>query len=58
MQSKPDKKKTKQTYQKPRLRTIELSADEVLATGCKIPFASPAIGSPQCNGSGCVSVGS
>jgi hypothetical protein len=27
--------KTKQPYEKPRLRTIELTAEEVLAIGCK-----------------------
>jgi hypothetical protein len=25
----------KQTYEKPRLRTIELAAEEILAIGCK-----------------------
>jgi hypothetical protein len=26
----------KKSYEKPKLRTIELSADEVLAVGCKV----------------------
>lgn len=29
------KEKHKQEYEKPRLRVIELAADEVMATGCK-----------------------
>jgi hypothetical protein len=34
---KPDqaKQKEKRVYEKPRLRTIELAAEEVLAAGCK-----------------------
>lgn len=28
--------KTKQPYEKPRIRTIELVAEEVLAIGCKL----------------------
>jgi len=31
-----NKKKNKQHYEKPRLRTIELAADEILAVGCKV----------------------
>ena len=30
-----EKKENKQTYEKPKLRIIELAADEVMATGCK-----------------------
>lgn len=37
------KKKEKRQYQKPRLTTIELNVDEVLAVGCKFP---PGAGSP------------
>jgi hypothetical protein len=42
-----EEKGKKRTYEKPRLRTIELAAEEVLAAGCKTigggaaPFASP-----------------
>ena len=35
MPSKQDEENTKQPYVKPKLRTIELSAEEVLAEGCK-----------------------
>lgn len=58
MQSKPHKKNTKQTYQKPRLRTIELNADEVLAIGCKTdaPLSGPV--APTCTATPCVDFGS
>jgi len=46
MRSQQNKKKIKQPYQKPRLRTIELAADEVLAVGCKITGMSPGVGLP------------
>ena len=36
MKSEETRKKLRQPYEKPRLRTIELAAEEVLATGCKI----------------------
>lgn len=39
------KDKIKRTYKKPRLRIIELAAEEVLAVGCKMTAGgSPAIG--------------
>ena len=31
----PNKDNNKQSYEKPKLRMIELAADEVMATGCK-----------------------
>jgi hypothetical protein len=31
-------KKTRQAYEKPVLRTIELTAEEVLGVGCKTSF--------------------
>ena len=45
MQSKQDKEKTKMPYEKPRLRTIELAAEEVLAVGCKLMSGGSAVGS-------------
>ena len=36
MSIKNDNPDTKRPYQKPKLRTIELVADEVLAAGCKL----------------------
>lgn len=51
------REKEKQIYEKPRLRTIELAAAEVLAVGCKVAPGAPATGGPggatctdgQCN---------
>ena len=41
MKSEEKKKKSRQPYEKPRLRTIELAAEEVLATGCKTLSSGP-----------------
>lgn len=51
---------TKKVYEKPLLRVIELTADEVLAVGCKSPGLNYAVGgNPSCGvGAGCVSLGS
>ena len=44
-----EEKSKKKTYEKPKLRTIELAAEEVLAAGCKTvgggfaPLASPCL---------------
>ena len=35
MQNKEKTAKSKQAYEKPRLRTIELLAEEVMGVGCK-----------------------
>ena len=35
------KEKNKQVYEKPKLRVIELAAEEVLAVGCKTSFTDP-----------------
>ena len=53
-------KREKEPYEKPRLRVIELAADEVLAVGCKAPGLNFAVGGqPSCGvGAGCVSLGS
>jgi len=51
------KGKEKQKYEKPRLRTIELAAEEVLAIGCKTAPGAPAVGgggvSPTCTDGQC-----
>ena len=45
-------------YRKPRLRTIELKAEEVLAVGCKM-LGLPAVGNPaSCIGVPCNADGS
>jgi hypothetical protein len=45
----------KQPYEKPRLRTIKLSADEVLSTGCKTSPVSTGFGSNLCMSGFCSS---
>lgn len=53
---KPEHKpQQKKRYSKPRLRTIKLAADEVLATGCKTSPASTGFGGNPCNNGTCVS---
>jgi hypothetical protein len=59
MEQNQDKQKKKGAYQKPRLRTIELLAEEVLAVGCKT-LTNPGInpGSPiSCTGIVCAMPG-
>lgn len=59
MESKQEKKKARKLYEKPRLRTIELAADEVLATGCKTIDGTMNVGQPFCGlGVGCAVEGS
>jgi hypothetical protein len=61
MKSDEKKQKKKQPYEKPRLRTIELAAEEVLATGCKTLSSGPTNfgGQPFCGiSSSCVLDGS
>ena len=49
--------KSKQPYQKPKLRTIELAAEEVLAVGCKT-VAIPAPLGATCIANTCSTLGS
>jgi len=60
MQSKQAKEETKQAYEKPRLRTIELAAEEVLGIGCKISgSATINVGQINCGiGTSCILDGS
>lgn len=44
MKSEQDKEQTKQPYEKPKLRTIELVAEEVLGIGCKMAGGGPNYG--------------
>ncbi len=37
----------KKPYQKPKLRTIELVADEVLAVGCKVQNGTSGVGNAK-----------
>jgi len=41
-----DSTKEKQVYEQPRLRRIELAAEEILAVGCKAVASGTAPGSP------------
>jgi hypothetical protein len=48
----------KQTYEKPRLRIIELVAAEVLAIGCKLKTPTSGPQFPTCFSTGCATLGS
>lgn len=49
----------KKPYEKPKLRIIELAAEEVLAAGCKLSVGGSAFGSiGSCLGMGCAGPGS
>jgi hypothetical protein len=41
MQNKKNATEKKQAYEKPKLRTIELLAEEVMGVGCKIAPGAP-----------------
>jgi hypothetical protein len=54
-----DEEITKRRYEKPRLRIIELVAEEVLAIGCKFIDGGTAPGSPNdCISNNCSIAGS
>lgn len=57
MEDNNKKGKNRRTYEKPRLRTIELAAEEVLAVGCKTQ-GSTAFALPVCHARPCASKGS
>ena len=46
----------RKAYEKPKLRVIRLSADEVLATGCKQSPVTTGFGSNLCTSGYCSSV--
>ena len=48
MQPDQTKEKKKRLYEKPRLRTIELAAEEVLGVGCKHPTLGYDVGQLFC----------
>ena len=54
---KRDKPSGKMAYIKPKLRTIELVAEEVLGTGCK-NSSTPGMGLGPCTATGCSGNGS
>jgi hypothetical protein len=55
-----DKKKDveKKPYARPRLRTVELAASEVLSEGCKTAAQSAPFGAPPCWSNSCNTEGS
>jgi hypothetical protein len=57
MQDKKDKEK-KQAYEKPKLRVIELLAEEVLGIGCKTSWSGPGLAGRGCSLGGCSRPGS
>jgi len=59
MKNDNEKKENKLEYEKPRLRAIELAAEEVLATGCKTSASGTAFGGgPTCIIRNCAGAGS
>ncbi len=59
MKTNQKKEEFKRAYKKPRLRIIELAADEVLAVGCKIRVGASAPWDPaSCIGNACAGEGS
>jgi hypothetical protein len=57
MQADQAKEKKKRPYEKPRLRTIELAAEEVLGVGCKTTGETAPYGGPPCSVSNCSQIG-
>lgn len=55
VQTRSSERRRKGAYEKPTLRVIRLSADEVLATGCKQSPASTGYGSNLCTSGFCSS---
>jgi hypothetical protein len=59
MKEKDKRENGKQAYEKPRLRSIELAAEEVLAVGCKtVSQTAPNNPSPPCMIRHCAGKGS
>ena len=55
----PKKENNKQVYEKPKLRVIELAAEEVMAAGCKIAAGtSTGVNGLPCASNQCVTTGS
>jgi hypothetical protein len=53
MKPEPNSRPAKRSYGKPKLRVIQLSADEVLATGCKTSPVTTGFGSNLCTSGVC-----
>jgi len=52
------KGESKQTYEKPNLRIIEMSSEEVLAVGCKLAGGGFDVGATPCIANFCTEAGS
>ena len=52
------KQEQKRPYEKPKLRAIELAADEVMGVGCKMESAGGGHLPPTCYATSCVAIGS
>jgi hypothetical protein len=52
------KSESKQTYEKPNLRIIEMSSEEVLAVGCKLAGGGFDVGATPCIANFCTEAGS
>lgn len=51
-------RRTKRSYEKPKLRVIDLAAEEVLAIGCKVSDGGMAFGASPCPANSCNQAGS
>jgi hypothetical protein len=58
MKSETRKAKKRRSYQKPRLRSFALTADEILAKGCKTDSPGPGFQGTGCASGGCFENGS
>ncbi|MEE8041676.1 MAG: hypothetical protein V3T15_02645 [Pseudomonadales bacterium] len=53
-----DAAQSRKPYEKPRLRSFPLAADEVLATGCKTTTPGTGFQGVNCAAGGCFRIGS
>ena len=58
MNSKSSQKQRKERYEPPRLRIIEIEADQVLGVGCKLESGGVAFGATPCPVNFCAESGS
>lgn len=58
MDNKKNEQNSKKPYEKPRLRIIELAAEEVLAAGCKTFGGGATVPVSPCDTGGCAGLGS
>ncbi len=54
MKDEQHQEEKKKTYEKPRLRIIELAAEEVLAAGCKLIAAGFSANAVPCAANNCL----